>query len=196
MPVAPAIVPVEVMPPALLLIPPEIEAVELAVKVWVEVSAPLTVVVLPVAPMPTLLALAVPIDTLPVVPVAVPLSILMLPELLVVPVALPDPIVTLLELVEAVEVAGVLTLVPAKPWIVNVPAVVLLVLAAFPIILRAWLAALWIVAVAADPKVKAEPLKVLVLIVPPTVSLLVIATPVPAALKVLVPVVKVLAWFW
>src|SRR5579863_311774 len=59
--------------------------------------------------------LAVPILIWEVPEVLVPVSILILPAVLVVPVALPVAIVTLLELVEAVPVAGVWRLRPAKP---------------------------------------------------------------------------------
>ena len=116
----------------------------------------MTVVRTPVRPIVIPDVLAAPIEIVPVVPVVdVPLSRLRLPELLApVPVALPVVILTLLELVAAVDTAGVLILVPAKPWNVRVPADVLNVDAALPVMLSAWLAAAWIELVLAAVKVK------------------------------------------
>jgi len=81
-----------VMPPALLFNPPEIEAVLLAVKAWVAVNEPLTVVRTPVRLILTALALVVPILMVPLVPepVLTPVSKIRLPLLVLVP--LPSPV--------------------------------------------------------------------------------------------------------
>ena len=85
---------------------------------------PLVVTVRPLEDMPKVAperpiviapALLVPILICDVPEVEVPLSMVMLPAVLVVPVALPVAMLTLLELVDAVEVAAVLMVVPANP---------------------------------------------------------------------------------
>ena len=73
--------------------------VELAVKAWATVNAPALLVVKPVRPSVIPLALVAPSTNVPVVPVADPVSIVMLPELLDVPNALPDCTTILLVLV-------------------------------------------------------------------------------------------------
>ena len=84
--------------------------VELAVKAWVTVRAPALVVVRPLLPRVSADALVAPSVIVPVVPVAVPVSSVMLPELLVVPNALPVCILILLEFVDAAFVAELATL--------------------------------------------------------------------------------------
>jgi len=79
-------------------------------------------------PIDTAEALVVPMLMLPVVElVEVPVSIEILPETDAPPVpeALPVAIVMLLDGVAAVDIAGVLTVVPAKPCKVKLPDVVL-----------------------------------------------------------------------
>ncbi len=61
-----------------------------AVPAPVRLTLPWSVVVIPLCPSVIALALVVPNKSCPVVPVAVPESIEMLPELLVAPVAFPD----------------------------------------------------------------------------------------------------------
>lgn len=78
------------------------------------VSAPAFVVVSPVRPSVSALALIAPRVIVPVVPVAVPVSSAMPPELLVVPSALPDCIDILFELVEAAFVLLLDTLFDVK----------------------------------------------------------------------------------
>jgi len=163
--VAPEIAPVLVMPPVLLLMPPETEAPPLAVRVWVTVNEPGMVARMPVRPIVMPDVLAAPIEIVPVVPVEVPLSTLTLPLAKAPEVTLPDAIV--MPLVTAPEALGVLTTVPAKPWNVRVPAEVPNVLAALPVMLRAWLAADWIVAADAAVKVNEELVRVPPLTVPP-----------------------------
>ena len=69
---------------------------------------------MPVLPRPMALALVVPMFITPVVPVAVPLSIVIAPELEVAPVALPVPIVKADEEVEPADWLTVLkVIVPA-----------------------------------------------------------------------------------
>jgi len=69
---------------------------------------------MPVLPRPMALALVVPMFITPVVPVAVPLSIVIAPELEVAPVALPVPIVKEDEAVEPADWLTVLkVIVPA-----------------------------------------------------------------------------------
>jgi hypothetical protein len=77
-------------------------------------TLPCKVVVTPDLPIVKALALAEPKLIVPVVPVAVPVSTLMLPELLVDPVALPVVIDTPSELVDAVLVDELATFAALK----------------------------------------------------------------------------------
>lgn len=76
-------------------------AVRCSVPELKRILEPVMVVTPPEFPIPTALALVVPKDIVPAVPVAVPVSMDMLPELDVVPRALPVVIDTPFELVEA-----------------------------------------------------------------------------------------------
>lgn len=107
----------------------------LAVKLWLTVRAPLTVVVLPDKPIDTALALAVPILTVPVVPVLVPTSIETLPEAPAPAVTLPEAIVMADE--EPLATLVVVKLTPPAPCRLKAPLVVVSELAALPVRLTA-----------------------------------------------------------
>jgi len=104
----------EIIPPLRELAAPVTVRPRLPVRSCVTVSAPELVVVNPLLPSVKALALDAPRVIVPAVPVAVPASMVTLPELLVVPVALPDWIVVVAELVEAVEVLPEFTLLETR----------------------------------------------------------------------------------
>lgn len=161
----------------------------------VMLSVPWIVVVVAARPMVTPLALVVPIETVPAVVVAVPVSIAMLP--LAPADALPVEIVVSPEVAPAVLV----TVVPPAPWRVRAPAFVPQVAAAAlvsvsaPVLVVKLLAALDVMLTApavAEPMVVVLVPVVLMLVVPATVFVLPVMLVVPVVLPMVVLPVPVL----
>jgi hypothetical protein len=107
----------------------------LAVNSWLTVSAPLLVVVTPALPIVMALALPVPRDMVPVLPVLLPTSIDTLPEAKAPEVTLPEAIVMVL--VALPEWLAVLSEVAPSPCKLRPPEVVLKLEAALPVRVRA-----------------------------------------------------------
>src|SRR5665213_2923771 len=103
----------------------------LTVSVWLTVSAPWLVVVIPLLPIVMALALPVPIWTRPVVPVELPTSMATLPEAKAPDVTLPD--VMLMAEVAAPDTLVVSRLVMPAPCRLSVPEVVDRVELALPV---------------------------------------------------------------
>lgn len=118
-------------------------------------------IVFPAVPVPKLMVFAllpVPRFTAPVVPESTVIALVLVDcSVRVVPPVMARALVLLSVLVVP------RLIVPLPACRVRLPVLVLIVLAALPVMLSAWLAADWMVAVEALPKVSVLPLKVLVL---------------------------------